>query len=77
MDAEDVHRSVVQWALGGTLIPIELVAVPIVFLGRDELAAAAEPIANPLMLATELMRQTSVLVLGTRCPKPRHRWRFS
>jgi len=28
MDAEDVHRSVVQWALGGTLIPIELVAVP-------------------------------------------------
>jgi hypothetical protein len=47
LDAEHVGRSVVQWAIGGTVMPVEQVAVPIVFLGRDELGAPAEPIANP------------------------------
>ena len=53
LDAEDVGRSVVQWAIGGTLMPIEQVAVPIVFLGRDELGAPAEPIANPFFFQIE------------------------
>ncbi len=53
LDAEDVGRSVVQWAIGGTVMPIEQVAVPIVFLGRDELGAPAEPIANPFFFQIE------------------------
>ena len=53
LDAEDVGRSVVQWAIGGTLMPIEQVAVPIVFLGRDQLGAPAEPIANPFFFQIE------------------------
>jgi len=53
LDAEDVGRSVVQWAIGGTVMPIEQVAIPIVFLGRDELGAPAEPIANPFFFQIE------------------------
>jgi hypothetical protein len=53
LDAEHVGRSVVQWAIGGTVITIEQVAVPIVFLGRDELGAPAEPIANPFFFQIE------------------------
>jgi hypothetical protein len=53
LDAEDVGRSVVQWAIGGTVMPIEQVAVPIVFLGRDELAAPADAIANPFFFQIE------------------------
>jgi hypothetical protein len=53
LDAKDVGRSVVQWAIGGTLMPVEQVAVPIVFLGRDELGAPAEPIANPFFFQIE------------------------
>lgn len=53
VDADDVGRSVVQWAVGGTVMPIEQVAVPIVFLGRDELGAPTEPIANPFFFQIE------------------------
>ena len=34
-------------------MPIEQVAVPIVFLGRDQLGAPAEPIANPFFFQIE------------------------
>ena len=34
-------------------MPVEQVAVPIVFLGRDELGAPAEPIANPFFFQIE------------------------
>jgi Putative MetA-pathway of phenol degradation len=53
LDAEHVGRSVVQWAIGGTVMPVEQVAVPIVFLGRDELGAPAEPIPNPFFFQIE------------------------
>ena len=53
LDAEHVGRSVVQWAVGGTLMPTENVAVPIVFLGRDELGAPSDPIANPFFFQIE------------------------
>jgi hypothetical protein len=53
LDAADVGRSVVQWAIGGTVMPVEQVAVPIVFLGRDELSAPTEPIANPFFFQIE------------------------
>ncbi len=53
LDAEDVGRSVVQWAIGGTVMPVEQVAVPIVFFGRDQLGAPAEPIANPFFFQIE------------------------
>ena len=53
LDAEHVGRSVVQWAFGGTLMPTENVAVPIVFLGRDELGAPSDPIANPFFFQIE------------------------
>jgi hypothetical protein len=54
LDAEHVGRSGVQWAIGGTVIPVEQVAVPIVFLGRDETRLAqAEPIANPFLFQIE------------------------
>jgi len=38
---------------GRTLMPVEQVAVPIVFLGRDERGAPAEPIANPFFFQIE------------------------
>jgi hypothetical protein len=44
LDADDVSRSVVRWALGGIVMPLEQLAVPIVFLGRHELSAPADPI---------------------------------
>ena len=69
MDAADVGRSVVQWAIGGTLMPIEQVAVPIVFLGRDELAAPSAPIADPFFFQIE-RSDTFDASVGVR-------WRFT
>lgn len=53
LDAEDVGRSVVRWAIGGTVMPLEQVAVPIVFLGRHELSAPADPIPLPFFFQIE------------------------
>jgi hypothetical protein len=47
LDAEDVDRSALRWAVGGTIALIEPVVVPIVFFGRHELAAPAERIRLP------------------------------
>jgi hypothetical protein len=69
LDAADVGRSVVQWAIGGTLMPVERVAVPIVFLGRDELSPPTEPIANPFFFQIERSDTVDASV-GVR-------WRFA
>jgi hypothetical protein len=69
LDAEHVGRSVVQWAIGGTVMPIEQVAVPIVFLGRDELSPPTEPIANPFFFQIERSDTVDASV-GVR-------WRFA
>jgi hypothetical protein len=54
LDANDVGRSAVRWALGGTisLLP-ERLAAPIVFLGRHEIGAPAEPIRVPFFFQIE------------------------
>src|SRR5262249_18147866 len=53
LDANDIARSVVRWALGGTFMLGERVTVPLVFLGRHELAAPADPIALPFFFQIE------------------------
>jgi hypothetical protein len=46
-DCGDVGRSAVLWALGGTVSIMDHLAAPIVFLGRHELGAPADPIRVP------------------------------
>ncbi|MGH7895422.1 MAG: transporter, partial [Candidatus Binatia bacterium] len=53
LDAGDVSRSAVRWALGGTISVVENLAVPIVFLGRHELGAPADPIPVPFFFQIE------------------------
>jgi hypothetical protein len=53
LDAGDVSRSAVRWALGGTILLTDRLAVPIVFLGRHELGAPADPIRLPFFFQIE------------------------
>ena len=53
LDASDVDRSAVRWALGGTISIVERLAAPIVFLGRHELSAPADPIPVPFFFQIE------------------------
>ena len=53
LDAGDVSRSAVRWVLGGTISVVERLAVPIVFLGRHELGAPADPIRLPFFFQIE------------------------
>jgi hypothetical protein len=53
LDADAVERSVVRWAIGGTVRPIEQVAVPIVIFGRHELSAPAARIPVPFFFQIE------------------------
>ena len=53
LDCDDVGRSAVQWTLGGTIALVEGLAAPIVFLGRDELGAPADPIRVPFFFQIE------------------------
>jgi hypothetical protein len=53
LDANDVGRSAVRWALGGTISVVERLALPIVFLGRHELSAPADPIRVPFFFQIE------------------------
>jgi hypothetical protein len=46
-NANDVSRSVVRWAVGGTAQVVGPLSVSVVFLGRHELDAQADPIATP------------------------------
>ena len=70
LDTSDVGRSAVRWALGGTvsLLP-ERLAMPIVFLGRDEIGAPADPIPVPFFFQIERSDAVDASV-GLR-------WRFS
>jgi len=53
IDANDVGRSAFRWALGRTISVVERLAVPIVFLGRHELNAPADPIRVPFFFQIE------------------------
>jgi hypothetical protein len=68
--ADDVDRSVVRWALGGTGMLAEPLAVSLVFLGRHELAAPADPIALPFFF--QIRRSDAVdAAVGLRWRLPR------
>jgi hypothetical protein len=47
VNADDAGRSVVRWAAGGTAQVMERLTAVLVFLGRHELAAQSDPIADP------------------------------
>ena len=47
VDAGDVGRSAGRWALGGTISLMDHLAAPLVFLGRHEVGAPADPIRTP------------------------------
>ena len=52
-DTNDVSRSVVRWAVGGTYQVLEPLSVSVVFLGRNELAAQSDPIPTPFFFQVE------------------------
>jgi len=68
-DTNDVSRSVVRWAVGGTAQIIDPLSLSVVFLGRHELAAQAEPIQTPFFFQIERNDQYDASV-GCR-------WRFA
>jgi hypothetical protein len=53
LNADDVSRSAVRWVLGGTILLMDKLAVPIAFLGRHELAAPTQPIGVPFFFQIE------------------------
>ena len=69
LNTNDVSRSVVGWAAGGTAQVIDRLSVSAVFLGRHELAPLTEPIATPFFFQIERNDQFSASV-GCR-------WRFA
>jgi hypothetical protein len=68
-DTNDLSRSVVRWALGGTAQIVEPLSLSVVFLGRHELAAQADPIQTPFFFQIERNDQYDASV-GCR-------WRFA
>jgi hypothetical protein len=52
-NADDVDRSVVRWAVGGTAQVAETLTAAVTFLGRNELGAQAEPIRLPFFFQIE------------------------
>jgi hypothetical protein len=52
-DANDLGRSVVLWAVGGTYQALERLSASIVFLGRNELGAQSDPIPTPFFFQVE------------------------
>jgi hypothetical protein len=68
-NANDVNRSVVRWAVGGTAQVVEPLAFTLVFLGRHELAPQGQPIATPFFFQLERNDQYDASV-GLR-------WRFA
>ena len=53
LNADDVDRSVVRWAVGATGRIVEPLTAGLVFLGRHELAAPADPIPAPFFSQIE------------------------
>ena len=52
-NANDVSRSIVRWAVGGTYQILERLSTSVVFLGRNELAAQSDPIPTPFFFQIE------------------------
>ena len=52
-NANDVSRSIVRWAVGGTYQILESLSASVVFLGRNELAAQSDPIPTPFFFQIE------------------------
>jgi hypothetical protein len=69
LNADDVTRSVVGWAAGGTAQITDRLSMSVVFLGRHELAPLTEPLATPFFFQIERSDQYSASV-GWR-------WRFA
>ena len=69
LNTNDVGRSVVGWAAGGTAQIIDPLNLSVVFLGRHELAPLTEPIATPFFFQIERSDQYNASV-GSR-------WRFA
>jgi outer membrane putative beta-barrel porin/alpha-amylase len=53
LDAEDVDRTVLRWAIGGTATIVGPLAAAVVFLGRQELARQTDPIPLPFFFQIE------------------------
>ena len=69
LNTNDVSRSVVGWAAGGTAQVLNRLSVSAVFLGRHELAPLTEPLTTPFFFQIERNDQYSASV-GCR-------WRFA
>ena len=69
VNANDVSRSVVGWAAGGTAQIIDRLSLSVVFLGRHELTPLTDPLAAPFFFQIERSDQYSASV-GCR-------WRFA
>ena len=52
-NANDLSRSIVRWAVGGTYQAMEQLSASVVFLGRNELAAQSDPIPTPFFFQIE------------------------
>ena len=52
-NANDVSRSIITWALGTTAQIVDPLTAALVFFGRHELAAQADPIENPFFFQIE------------------------
>src|SRR5262245_19488458 len=52
-NANDVSRSIVRWAVGGTYQVLEPLSASVVFLGRNELAAQSDTIPTPFFFQIE------------------------
>ena len=68
-NTNDVSRSIVRWALGGTVQIVDALSASLVFLGRHELAAQADPIKTPFFFQIERNDQYDASVGG--------RWQFA
>jgi hypothetical protein len=53
LHTDDVDRSVVRWAAGGTVMLLDRLGMPVVFLGAHELDAPADPIELPFFFQIE------------------------
>ena len=51
--ADDVDRSILRWAVGGTASIVECLTLAVVFLGRHELARQTDPIDVPFFFQIE------------------------
>src|SRR5437773_2202226 len=69
LNTNDVGRSLVGWAAGGTAQIINRLSVSAVFLGRHEMAPLAEPLTTPFFFQIERNDQYAASV--------DYRWRFA